>query len=201
MGNLVLAMFILLAAVTGCRRGEVCGLRWNDIDTEAGTIRIERQLVPRKGGQQVAPPKTRTGRRTIVVDDEVLALLDWFRDQQSALLEREPDGWLLSHDGGDTPLRAKAVTDDVSRLAKKAGIDNVTTHAFRRMTGTELSAAGVDAAAAAGRMGHTVQVMFDHGSATRCRSPRDPGTACMGAAVVDSSTVTRARSSATLLRP
>ncbi len=46
-----MAVAIYLAAATGCRRGELCGLRWDDLDTKKGTLRVERQWVTGEGGQ------------------------------------------------------------------------------------------------------------------------------------------------------
>ena len=78
-GNTVLAIAVLLAAVTGCRRGELCGLRWDDLDTTSNSIRVERQWVPGKGGQRLETPKSKGGTRTVYVDPEVFAVLDRYR--------------------------------------------------------------------------------------------------------------------------
>ena len=48
-----MAVALYLAAATGCRRGELCGLRWNDLDVERGTLRVERQWVTGQGGQHL----------------------------------------------------------------------------------------------------------------------------------------------------
>lgn len=162
MEDMVLASFILMAAVTGCRRGELCGLKWGDLDPETLSLRVERQLVPAKGGQHEAPPKSKGGTRTVYLDREVFDFLEAYRTEQRVVLEREPRGWLLSYDAGTTPLRAKAVGESISRLAREADLAGITSHSFRRMTGTELAAAGVDAAAAAARLGHTIEVMHSH---------------------------------------
>jgi integrase len=160
-GNTILAVAILLAAVTGCRRGELCGLRWDDLDTTTRSIRVERQWVPGKGGQRLETPKSKGGTRTVYVDPEVFAVLDRFREQLHDLLGRMPDGWLLSYDGGVTPLRAKTLTGSVARLAANVGLKGITAHSFRRVAASQLVAAGVDAASAAGRMGNTIPVMLD----------------------------------------
>ena len=43
-----------MAIYTGLRRGELCGLQWSDLDTDARTLRVERQWVPGVGGQYLA---------------------------------------------------------------------------------------------------------------------------------------------------
>jgi 4-amino-4-deoxy-L-arabinose transferase-like glycosyltransferase len=58
---IVLVLALWLAAVTGARRGELCGIRWDDIDLAAGVIRVERSWDPRE--RSVIGLKTRAGRR------------------------------------------------------------------------------------------------------------------------------------------
>ena len=56
--------FVLLV-LYGLRRGEVLGLRWQDIDFEAGTIRVEQQLQQVGGQMHLGPVKTQAGRRKL----------------------------------------------------------------------------------------------------------------------------------------
>ena len=55
----------LLLTVYGIRRGEVLGLRWSDIDFDAGSVRIEQQLQRYGGRLQTGDVKTRAGRRVL----------------------------------------------------------------------------------------------------------------------------------------
>ena len=55
----------VLALTTGMRRGELLGLRWSDVDLEAGRIQITQAMRYASGRPEVAAPKTRTARRTI----------------------------------------------------------------------------------------------------------------------------------------
>jgi integrase len=59
-----------LAATTGMRRGEVLGVTWLALDLEAGTLRVEQQLVPTRGGVSFGAPKSKRSRRTIALDEE-----------------------------------------------------------------------------------------------------------------------------------
>jgi integrase len=158
-GDVVLAMAIAMAALTGARRGELCGMQWSDIDPATCSITIERQWVPGKGGQYLAPPKSEDGVRLIVLGQLGLGLIERYRDIMREMLRREPEGWLLSYDAGATPLRAKALGQAIAGLGKGLGLD-VTTHSFRRVSATQLVAAGIDVDTAARRMGHTKEVML-----------------------------------------
>jgi integrase len=158
-GDVVLAMAIAMAALTGARRGELCGMQWSDIDPVTCSITIERQWVPGKGGQYLAPPKSEDGVRSIVLGQLGLGLIERYRDIMREMLRREPEGWLLSYDAGATPLRAKALGQAIAGLGKGLGLD-VTTHSFRRVSATQLVAAGIDVDTAARRMGHTKEVML-----------------------------------------
>lgn len=158
-GDPVLAMAILLAALTGARRGELCGFRWDDVDEDGASITLQRQWVPGRGGQRIEPPKSRKGVRRIYLGVEGVKVLEQYRWTMRQLLNREPEGWLLSHDAGRTPMRAKALGAAMAEAGEQCGLD-VTTHRFRKVQATQLVAAGVDVDTAARRMGHTTQVML-----------------------------------------
>jgi integrase len=156
-----MAAAIALGALTGCRRGELCGLQWGDVDWEKASVRVERAWVPGSGGQHLT--KTKTGKgRTVFIGAEGLRILRDYRAAKTGLLGHEPadDGWLLSMDGGDTPLRAKTLTEYVTALGRKTKI-KVRLHSLRHFRATELIHAGVDLPTAAGQMGHTPAVMAE----------------------------------------
>jgi integrase len=160
-----LAVAIFLLVYAGVRRGEACGLRWSDFDITAGRLRCERQWIAGTGGQHLEDLKSDTGAmdgaRIIDFAPGATDLLERYRQKQADDLGIEPDGWLLSYDGGSTPLRAKALTERVSRLGMTMGID-VSPHSFRRTADTQLVAAGVDVDTASRRQGHTKEVMLRH---------------------------------------
>ena len=72
-----------LALFTGARRGELCGLRWSDIDTDAGTINFcrEVQTIPGKG-QIFNTPKTKRSRRCVKVAPDCVQLLQEYHQHQ-----------------------------------------------------------------------------------------------------------------------
>ena len=72
-----------LALLTGARRGEICGLRWSDIDFEKGTLSIKRtvQFIPAEG-IVFTSPKTKRSRRYIRIGADCLELLKEYRQHQ-----------------------------------------------------------------------------------------------------------------------
>src|SRR5690606_12118926 len=74
-----------VALALGLRQGEALGLRWCDVDLDDGVIRVRKALGRVKGqGLQLGPVKSRAGRRSVVIPDELLADLKAHRKAQAA---------------------------------------------------------------------------------------------------------------------
>ena len=163
--DIELATAVALAAVTGARRGELCGLRWSDVDWQNGTLWIVRQRVRVTGGQHTVGLKhDPTGQgRTIHLDALGLEVLRRYRLEVEARAARlgvtlPPDAWLLSADCVN-PLSPKWLSDSITALGKKTKVP-VTTHAFRRFAATQMVGSGVDVRTAAARLGHTPDMLL-----------------------------------------
>jgi integrase len=154
-----LAAMLLLAALTGARRGELCALRWNDIDWEQGVVRIARSVYETEGGGwDEKPTKTHQARR-IGLDALGLEVLQRHRAACEELaksldLEIPADAFVFSRSPqGTQPLRPDLVSKFTVRAAKKAGVDTHL-HALRHFSATQLIAGGHDVRTVAGRLGH-----------------------------------------------
>lgn len=149
-----LALYILLAAVTGARRGELVGLQWGDIDWTARELVIRRSLAqPARGRPVVKPPKSGRPRR-IALDDPTLAALNNVSDEMRGVLG-VPGTWLFSEQGdGATPWRPDGATSRFRRARKKAGVEGVRLHDVRHYVATQLLSSGVDVRTVSGRLGH-----------------------------------------------
>ena len=161
--DLDLAAFVCLAVLTGCRRGELLGLKWSDVDWNVGRLRLGRQIIPGNGGQYVQDRLKNGGTRIVPLGTAGVELLEGYsaaKAEQLGYPVRE-DGWLLSYDGGTTPLRAKAVTEAVRKLGMKCGIP-VNPHAFRAFLATEAHAAGIDLPTVSALTGDTPEVLTGH---------------------------------------
>ena len=153
-----MGMAVFLAAVTGCRRGELCGLRWSDVDWDRQTLRIERAFVPGQGGQVLGPTKTKDCRTLISVRGRAIQTIKGWELLQKATYG-EVGEWLLSDSDGTEPLRAKTVTETFTRLARAAGID-AHFHDLRKFATTQLVAGGVDVTTISLRQGHSPEVLL-----------------------------------------
>ena len=84
-----LGVFVLLPATTGARRGELCGLRWPDIDLTEAQVEITRAIIIVDGNTEVAPTKTRQTRRVALDPVTVEALrARWIGGEIGALAQR-----------------------------------------------------------------------------------------------------------------
>jgi len=84
--------------MSGMRRGEALGLKWDDLDVSAATVTVNRQWKRGERGLVLAPPKTDRGRRTIDLDAESVAvLMRWRRAQLEERMASESEwqdtGW------------------------------------------------------------------------------------------------------------
>lgn len=144
---------------TGARRGEVCGLRWSDLDRSTRTLSLTRSIASVAGGTVVKDTKTHASRR-VALDDATVTVLDAQRrrlEERAAAcgVELDPDGYVFteSADGAD-PLHPDTITGRFTRARKQAGLEGVRLHDLRHLHATQLLAAGVPVRTVSGRLGH-----------------------------------------------
>jgi integrase len=151
-----MATFIALAAITGARRGELCGLRWSDVDEATGTLRIERAYCVVAGKHTFKGTKTH-GVRRIALGDFGLEVL---RRQRARLedrarylgIELAPETPILTYDLV-LPINPDTASHYVGKVGKSAGVRGGL-HALRHFVATELIGGGTDVRTVAGRLGH-----------------------------------------------
>lgn len=162
-GNEDLRVALTLAALTGMRRGELCGLQWGDIDWHTGAVTLQRQRVVLEGGDQTGPLKTGRPRR-FALSPLALDTLAGYRDfqhQRCADLGKpfDPAGWVLSLDGGSRPLAAKQLGTACAALSARIGAP-IRLHELRHFAATQMLSAGVDVKTAAARLGHSPAMLL-----------------------------------------
>ena len=146
-------------ALSGLRRGEIAGLRWADVDFDAGTLTIARSRV-QVGAATVVEnePKTASSRRTLPLDDGLMACCGAprraRRRRSSPLGAGYADsGYVASNEAGQ-PYTPGVLTQHVARLAESAGVRPIRLHDARHSCGTALHLRGVPLAVIAKWLGH-----------------------------------------------
>ena len=151
------AVEILL--LTGVRRGELCGLEWDDIDFDDATITINRSVVTLKGSAPITKePKTRSSNRIIGISDHLLQVLREYKAWYEQYREDLGDKWINSNrlfikEFGD-PVYPSSVEFWVDKVCSAAGLPHRTVHSLRHTNITMQIAAGVPLVTVAGRAGH-----------------------------------------------
>ena len=147
-----------LIAYTGIRRGEALGLRWQDVDLDAGVLSIVQTLVRANDGLLFQPPKTKSGRRVIDLDGTTIEILRAHRGRQMLLQMQVDGGYQESHlvfanpTGG--PLNPMAVTRAFQSLALRTGITGVTVHDLRHFHASVMLQQGQSPVLVSKRLGH-----------------------------------------------
>ncbi len=154
----VLAAATALGAVTGARRGELCALRWSDVDWDKRTLRIDRSLTVLDRVAKEGHTKAHS-RRDISIDETLAAFLSRRQAQQrqdadkvgTALVD---DPYLLSRSAdGSVPCLPDGLTAGYARLAKALGIPGHF-HELRHFAATVAIGSGADVRTVSGRLGH-----------------------------------------------
>ncbi|MDK2889102.1 MAG: integrase [Thermoanaerobacter sp.] len=144
---------------TGLRRGELLGLKWEDVDLKRGVITVRRQLVRAKGGPVFHEPKTDAGVRTVTLPAEVLRELKAHKARQNEekllLGNAYEDFGLVFCQANGRRLEPRNFTRHFDNLLKKAGIRHVSFHSLRHTHATELLRLGVNLKTIQGRLGHS----------------------------------------------
>lgn len=148
-----------LLLLTGMRRGEVCGLEWDDVDFDADTITVRRAVVTVKGmGPVTKEPKTRSSCRVICISDHLKQVLTEYKAWYEQYRYDIGDKWLGSNrlfvkEFGD-PIYPSTVEFWVDKILKAAGLPHRSVHSLRHTNITMQIAAGVPLVTVAGRAGH-----------------------------------------------
>lgn len=148
------------------RRGEVCGLRWADVDVEGARVMVRQIRVPLGNEVVVGEPKTAKSRRSIPLDPATVAALKAWRKIQVA--ERVLWGeawtdtkWVFTREDGK-PYYPQSITVMFYDLTDKAELPKVRLHEVRHSWATAALQAGVNPKIVSERLGHAgVSITLD----------------------------------------
>lgn len=148
-----------LALHTGLRKGELLGLRWEDLDLDRGTAAIRRTLQRTStGGLTTLPTKTQASERRIALPARCLQSLKLHHVQQQR--EREAAGTAWQHSGHvfttaqGGSIDPTNLTRAFTTLLRKAGLRRIRFHDLRHSTATLLLEQGVELVVIKELLGH-----------------------------------------------
>ena len=150
---------IKLLLYTGMRRGELCGLTWEDIDFEKSVIHIRRSsLYLADKGIFEDETKNATSRRSIKVPADAMQALRAFRAWQRRQALQLGDQWQASGRvftaWNGAPIHPDTVTGWFARFIKENDLPDISLHSLRHTNATLLIAAGTNLQTVAARLGH-----------------------------------------------
>lgn len=147
-----------LLLITGCRRGEILGLKWSKVDFTNCQIRIDASLLySRDIG--IYEDSTKTGTtRFIKLPTETMQLLRQYRTWYLELQLSNGDRWqhtdyLFVQDNG-TPMNPDSLTDWLNKFSKRHNLPHINPHAFRHTMASILISSGKDVVSVSKRLGH-----------------------------------------------
>jgi integrase len=178
----VLFPIVSVAAFTGAREGEILALRWSDLDPQKKELRIERATEETKAhGIRIKGPKKENHKRTITIDDDLLALLLCEREKHLRMVAGVPDGLAVDLSliklpdgalmfpnlpalGRDlsfvTPRHRRPVSEGFRNIARRAGFRGFRFHDLRGTHETLLLDRGVPVHVVAARCGHDAATLL-----------------------------------------
>lgn len=141
---------ILLAMTTGIRIGELCGLKWGDIDFEKRILTVRRtvQRISCAGGATkiiVNSPKSKSSVRVICLSELLLSLLKKFK--------RSDDVYIMS--GRVTPVEARTVRYRFDKILKRLDLPHINFHSLRHIFATKCVEIGFDVKTLSEILGHS----------------------------------------------
>lgn len=140
---------VLLCLFTGIRVGELCGLKWGDINFENGTLSISRtvQRINKHGKSEVVigSPKSKTSVRTVPIPDFVIAILK----------KQKKDNDIFIITGNCKPTEPRTMQNRFKSILKVCGIRNVNFHLLRHTYATVCIENGFDPKTLSELLGHS----------------------------------------------
>lgn len=148
----------LLGVAVGLRRGELLGLKWDSVNLEAKTISVCESQVMADKKTITKGPKSKAGKRTVAIGDEVVAALsqarmDYFNDRAALGAKFQDNNYVIRQKDGRT-YRPDSMTQKWSRFLEKHNLPHIRLHDSRHTHATYLIQAGVNAKVVQQRLGH-----------------------------------------------
>lgn len=150
----------VLAVSAGLRQGELFGLKWRDVDWNAGAIAVQRTIDDLNGKLSVGEPKTAKGRRR--VDLPAIAMSALRAHRKAMFAEGHASDWIFCDTKGGLLRRGNVLRRSYFRLLKTAQLSPLNFHCLRHTAATLLLLQGTHPKIVQERLGHaTVAITLD----------------------------------------
>lgn len=159
---------VRLGVLYGLRRSEVLALRWDDLDTERQTLRIDESLVATNGGAAWGNAKNGRSRRTIPIDADTMRVFARRRAEQAAERLVAGETWedndlIIATRTGRLVL-PRSYDRALATIVDKAGLPRLTSHGLRHTAATHMVQSSSDLGelrAIADLLGHSPEMLMN----------------------------------------
>ena len=147
---------VLFLIDSGCRRGEVAGLKWEEIDFKTGKVNICRNAqYTKEKGVYIGTPKSNKSRE-IIINAPVLQVLKEWKRQQTLIYfgqGKSTDGFCFTQNEGEL-MNPNTITEYIRNFGKRYDIRGLKPHALRHTMATLSIANGADVVSVSKKLGH-----------------------------------------------
>ena len=138
----------VLELATGMRRGEICALKWSDLNFDTGELHIERQAYHVKGALRISKPKTKSSDRIVILSESILNVL------RTAKSHTESEGMFASPVIPNQPYDPQSIYGKMKKVLKRAQCKDIRFHDLRHTFATTALEHGMDIKTLSAMIGH-----------------------------------------------
>lgn len=152
-------MIVHLLLITGARRGEILGLKWDKVDFDKKRIYICNSILYSSDiGVYEDTPKTERSKRFVTLPAETTNQLKAYKHYQTQEffkqgLSNKANGYVFTQIDGN-PMHPDSITDYLTKFSKRYNLPHINAHAFRHTMASLLYFNGVDSVSISKRLGH-----------------------------------------------
>lgn len=152
-------VLIHLALCTGCRRGELAALQWEDIDWNKKQVKISKSMYHVNGEKGIKLPKNNNSNRTITIPEYMVQMLKYYKNRQSERKLTQGQDWniynmIFTSTKGDyiSPL---IISKWFQSFLQRNEIPRIKFHSLRHTSASILLASGTNIKTVSNRLGHS----------------------------------------------